>query len=64
MSQMEVAPFAFRGHPDLPVFIHSNCGTVLDAVPGSDTWVEIEQGNCDCETSGPWHRVYVAEDGS
>lgn len=58
----DVEPFAFTGHPDNMVYVHGNCGTVIDVLPQPmhrDMWADIEQGNCDCETSGPWFRIYV-----
>jgi hypothetical protein len=54
----DVVPFTFAGYPDNPVFLHP-CGTVVDVVPGSDTEADVQDGACDCETPGPWMRIYV-----
>lgn len=54
----DVEPFTFAGYPDNPVFLHP-CGTVVDASPGSDTMAAIEAGECDCENTAPWMRIYV-----
>jgi hypothetical protein len=58
----DLEPFHFTGFPNSTVYMHSTCGTVVDVVPGSDTWEDVEQGNCDCENSAPWYRVYVRKD--
>jgi hypothetical protein len=56
----DVVPFAFSGYPENPVYLHS-CGTVIDVapMPGDDTWADVEQGRCDCESRAPWLRIYV-----
>lgn len=59
---MDAAAFQFRGYPESLVFIHASCGTVIDVLPGSDALGEVEEGNCDCESGGPWFRVYVDPD--
>ncbi len=56
----QFVPFTFKGHEGNPVFIHANCGTIIDVSPVSkDMLADIEQGNCDCESPGPWYKVYV-----
>lgn len=57
----DVVPFVFAGYPDNPVFLHG-CGTVVDVVEGSDTWDQVRAGECDCENTGPWKRIYVLRD--
>lgn len=54
----DVEPFAFAGYPDSEVFLHP-CGTVVDAVSGSGTMHSIKDGECDCENTAPWMRIYV-----
>jgi hypothetical protein len=56
----EVEPFAFAGYPDNPVYIHPTCGTVVDVSPlNKDTRDAVDRGECDCENTMPWLRVYV-----
>ena len=52
-------PFHFAGYPGSTVYLHPTCGTVMDAVPGSDTWDAVQAGECDCENIAPWLPVYV-----
>jgi hypothetical protein len=54
----DVEPFAFAGYPDNPVFLHP-CGTVTDAKEGTDLWDQVQAGECYCENTQPWHRIYV-----
>lgn len=54
----DVQPFTFRGSLDNPVYIHQ-CGTVIDVVPGSETDDQVQAGECDCENTSPWLRIYV-----
>lgn len=55
----EADPFRFAGYPDREVFLHASCGTVVDAVPGTETRGQVDRGECDCEDTSPWLRVYV-----
>ena len=55
----EVRPFTFPGYPDSEVYLHG-CGTVVDVLPGpNDTRECVEAGECDCENTSPWMRIYV-----
>lgn len=54
-------PFTFAGFPNREVYLHG-CGTALDVAPGDDTYLQMMRGECDCETFGPWYRVYVRPD--
>jgi hypothetical protein len=54
----DVEPFTFFGYPDNPVFLHP-CGTVVDAREGTDLWGQVQAGECDCENTAPWMRIYV-----
>jgi hypothetical protein len=54
----DVVPFTFEGYPDSQVFLHP-CGTVVDVVPGTDLWDQVQAGECDCENTSPWMRIYV-----
>jgi len=60
----DVQPFVHSGYPDNPVFIHPSCGTVIDADPAmrgieGSVWSDIAAGECDCENTAPWLRIYV-----
>ena len=57
----DVEPFAFAGYPDNPVYLHATCGTVVDVSPAkpNDTLAQIDAGECDCENTSPWKRIYV-----
>lgn len=56
----DVQPFAFAGYPDNPVYLHPTCGTVVDVSPISrDMRDAVDAGECDCENTGPWLRIYV-----
>jgi hypothetical protein len=59
-TNVEVEPFKFDGYPEHEVYIHARCGTVIDLAPGdAQTRKDIIAGMCDCETYGPWRRIYV-----
>jgi hypothetical protein len=60
LTQPVLVPFAFPGYPDNPVYLH-RCGTVIDVVPGShgDAAEAVAAGECDCESTSPWMRIYV-----
>jgi hypothetical protein len=52
--------FTFPGYPDNPVYLHPVCGTVVDVSPLSGDAVDaVDAGECDCENTGPWLRIYV-----
>lgn len=62
----DVVPFAYSGWPGAEkrhVFLHPPCGTVTDADPAltgeGSLWDAVQAGECDCETSAPWLRIYV-----
>lgn len=57
----DVVPFTLSGYPDDLMFIHG-CGAVIDVVKGSDAWDQVQAGECDCENTGPWERIYVLRD--
>jgi hypothetical protein len=57
-EEPDVEPFTFAGFPDNEVYLHP-CGTVVDTVPGSDTEADVKAGQCDCENTAPWQRIYV-----
>lgn len=52
-----VEPFAFEG-TTYPVFLH-RCGTVVDAPEGSEMREQVDAGECDCENTSPWYRIWV-----
>lgn len=57
----DVEPFTFGSAqaPPLAVYIHQ-CGTVIDVSPADPATAEqVAAGECDCETTSPWRRVYV-----
>lgn len=55
----DVEPFTFTGYPDNPVYLHK-CGTVVDVSPVSKgARAEVDAGECDCENTSPWMRIYV-----
>lgn len=59
----DLEPFTFPGYPDNEVYLHK-CGTVTDVLPGpNDTRACIEAGECDCENTSPWMRIYVEKRG-
>lgn len=58
-SVPDVEPFTFAGYPENEVYVHP-CGTVADVVPGASVLRTcIEAGECDCESTSPWRRIYV-----
>lgn len=55
----DVVPFTFAGYPDNPVYLHK-CGTVVDVGPiGTEIRAQVEAGECDCENTSPWMRIFV-----
>ncbi len=59
-EQPQVQPFTFTGYPDNPVYLHPSCGTVVDVSPiNTDTKDSVDAGECDCENTMPWLRIYV-----
>lgn len=60
----DVEPFTFTGHPNLYVYLHPACGTVVDADPvhagvEGSVYQQVQDGECDCENTSPWKRIYV-----
>jgi hypothetical protein len=59
----DVEPFTFAGYPDRPAYLHPTCGTVVDidpAMTGEGSMTDaVAAGECDCENTGPWLRIYV-----
>ena len=59
-SLPDVVPFAFKGYPDNSVYLHPTCGTVVDVSPDTGAGrAEVDRGECDCENTAPWLRIYV-----
>lgn len=58
----DVEPFTFTGHEGLRVYIHQ-CGTVIDVSPADPATAEqVAAGECDCENTSPWRRIYVEKE--
>jgi len=65
-TRPDVKPFTFAGYEGRPVFIHGSCGTIIDVDPAhagieNSTFEQVRAGECDCENTGPWFRVYVGK---
>lgn len=60
----DVEPFTDTAARGRHAFIHPPCWTVVDADPAmkgieGSIWTDIEAGECDCENTSPWLRIYV-----
>lgn len=60
----DVEPFSDSEAPGRHTFVHSPCWALADADPAmkgikGSIWDDIESGECDCRTPGPWRRIYV-----
>ena len=60
----DVVPFADPAAAGRLTYIHPSCWTVIDADPAmkgikGSVWTDIEAGDCDCENTSPWQRIYV-----
>lgn len=60
LDLIDLEPFTFTGYPDNPVYLHPPCGTVVDVSPlHKDMRDCVDRGECDCENTQPWVRIYV-----
>lgn len=60
----DVVPYTFTGFPSLIAYIHPPCSTVVDVDPAhagikGSLYEQVANGECDCENTSPWLRIYV-----